>query len=116
MIKDYLNIIVPGQSELIHAFEEWYQSSALLAIGILAYVIIVALPLRQIDRRDWLAGCTYVACCTTAGVIMVLAIPERLDGHGERSGLILALLALAIPAIYRWYQVPAQIIRETIEK
>lgn len=63
--------------ETLDAFLALSTSDWIALGGCVIWLILVALPLTGIDRRDSTAGVTYVVFCVAAAVALLLALPAR---------------------------------------
>lgn len=102
MFKD-ISYVVPSLDEVLAAFMDWDSRGYSLLIGYLCFLLILALPLTQVDRRDHICAMVYVAVCSAAGVILILAVPQKLTQEPETSNRSFMVLIFAALAAARWY-------------
>ena len=106
---------LPGLSETAEAFVAVGPVQALAGSGALLWLILLSLPLRGIDRRDWGAGVTYVLFHVATGTALVLGLSRGLSAERDVLLQLAAILALGSVAgvrwsfIGRWRQPPAKL-------
>lgn len=94
---------LPTLDEVLKAFFDVAVADLAGLAGGVLWLIVIALSLKTIDRRDNMAGASYVLFMTGAGVAMVIAIPARLK-HAYDLSLrhLMITSALATIAAARW--------------
>jgi hypothetical protein len=112
MEVDRKSFIVPTVDEVTAAFMDWDSADYSAAIGVLCFLLLLAVPLRQMDRRDGPSAFSYVAFCLGAGVTLVLAVPRKLGGAGDSSAHFTVVAALGSLAAIRWGMRKPEVIRE----
>lgn len=112
MEVDRTYFIVPKVEEIAAAFMDWDSADYSAALGMLCFLLILAVPLRQMDRRDGPSAFSYIAFCLGAGVTLVLAVPHKLADVGDASAQITVVVALGSLAAMRWGMRKPEVIRE----
>lgn len=102
MFIEKLHLLIPSQEELYAALLSWDSTAYTNFMGYLCFLLIVALPLTQIDRRHYFSAMLYVVFCSAAGVMFTMAIPHKLIEPHESSTRFLLVTAFALLATTRW--------------
>jgi hypothetical protein len=84
------------------AFADLGLNALAVPVGIVTWLVIVFWPLRGVDRRDNMAGVTFVLFATAAAALMVLAVPRVLAASGDGTLRVATLGLFASAAAVRW--------------
>lgn len=93
------SVFIPSAKELGEAFSLHDFAGV---PGLLLWCIIVAVPLKGVDRRDSCTGYTYILFCLTAGTILLLSLPLRLIDSSSPILHLILLIGLGTLTGIRW--------------
>lgn len=89
-------------TELLRAFTMLSVEEVLMAAAASLWLVILCLPLSGVDRRDHIAGLTYVLFCISAGVMLTIALPGRFGNFSDAPHHLEAIALFAFVAAVRW--------------
>ncbi len=69
----------------------------------LLWLAILAMPLRGIDRRDFVAGLMFILVAVATGVAMIFALPQGLIPDLEGRTVLIAMFCMGVAASARWF-------------
>jgi hypothetical protein len=99
---------LPGFQEVLTAFLDLNVAQVATLAGAAMWLVLLALPLTGIDRRDKVAAATYAGFLLAAGTALLVAIPHWRTTSGYSGGIstplaqVWAALAMILVAAYRW--------------
>jgi hypothetical protein len=93
---------IPNARETLDAFLALSTSDWVALGGAVLWLVIVALPLGGIERRDTTTAVTYVVFCVAAAVALLLALPMRNRSLIEADAHVRVILVAALISGLRW--------------
>ncbi len=66
------------------------------------WLLTILIPLRGVDKRDHVAGMTYVLFSLGTGTALVLAVPQKLIGNPPPTTTLSILAVMAMASSFRW--------------
>lgn len=102
-LLDTRRLYLPTLSETFAVVKDFAITEIFTLIGIMLWLIILALSLRGVDRRDGITGMTYVLFMVAAGATLVFAATDRITGgQADRSFQSVVIIAFGAVAGFRW--------------
>lgn len=74
--------------------------------AIILWLILLLWPLTGVDRRDPISGFTYAVYQLACGVVLLLAIGNRLDRWQDWMQSLVVLMAIGLVIGWRWLRHP----------
>lgn len=78
------------------------------------WLIILAMPLKDVDRRDPVAGLMYVLFSTFAGACLMFSIPQHIVDDLEPKAVLIGTLIMGTISCCRWFLRPELFIEKDL--
>lgn len=101
MFEHYLNIIIYDLYGFIINFT---LKDAIVLIGVLTWVLILLIPIKGVDKKDFVAALTYMLVLMALGVCLVFAIPQHFfTDNRSLQDQFLITFSFGFLALCRWF-------------
>ena len=98
-MDDWWEFMMNKNFELIEGIE---LKDFLYPFALCLWIILIALPLHDVDRRDRITGAGYVIYCTACAVVFFLAMPSNYDSFSDLPVHLGFVSLFAGLSAYRW--------------
>jgi hypothetical protein len=99
-MKDWLEFI---ERDVLTLFADLTMRDLQYPFALLLWIILLSLSLQGVERRDHIAGISYILYCTASAVALFLGLPGSFLDLAD-IGFHLAFVSLAIAVTsYRWF-------------
>lgn len=97
-----LFFLIPSIKEVVEAFSALTYPDVAVALSVILWLVVLAIPLTGIDRRERMAGYTYVAFMAFSAAALVFAAPARLKDWRDAALHVVVILVMGVLAGARW--------------
>ncbi len=94
--------MLPSIDDIVNAFASMSAQEWSVVLGYGMWFVLLVMPLRGIDRRDRIAGATYALWLGAAGLLLIMAVPGKMNDARYSSEHFFLMLALAAIGFLRW--------------
>ena len=121
-LLDKRRLYLPSLSDVAAVVKDFTVTEMTTLVSVVLWLVVMAMPLTGIDRRDNITGITYLLYAAGSGIMLTVVIPGKFVHWDDAIWQIASLLGLLAVASIRWIKRPpppivkASSIRETETK
>ena len=94
--------MLPSFEEIADSFANMTVQEVSVLVGAGLWVLLLCMPLKNIDRRDNTTAVTYIFWMIAVGIVLIMALPNTMFGIMRSGDQLLLIFALACLASIRW--------------